>query len=361
MASIQISIADPCPENWNNMLSEEKGRFCLSCQKTVVDFTNMSDSQVFDYFRNYKGSTCGQFTPEQLDRDIAKPKTHSIGRWKYFWQILLPAVFAFHKVDAQRLRGKAASKTVCKANTAKPEAIVVGEIAMPSKYREPKYELRGIILNEKQEPVPYATITAEGGRNAIAADSLGHFLIELLPGKNLTISSVGYETKTFSYNSLKPNAVKNTEVSKSPNTILIETSIQLKSAVVNPDEVVVVGYGTVRRTVMGAMSRISVTTLFQQETKPVADLLAVKIFPNPIQRGQSFQVNVQVKKTGSYLLRIIDAAGKMLEEEKLNISSKSQTETINGSALQQAGIYFLQITNPADKKGKELTGKIVVQ
>ena len=365
MASIQLSIADPCHENWNNMLPEEKGRFCLSCQKTVVDFTNMSDGQVFDYFKNYNGNTCGQFTPQQLDRDIAKPKTHSIGRWKYFWQILLPAVFAFYKVEGQTLKGKVAPKTVCRADSARPVSIVMGMIARPSNYREPKYELQGTVLNEKQEPIPFASIVSENSKNSVAADSNGHFSVQLTQGENLIFSSVGYESKTFTYDSLKPASIKHLEVSRSTNTILIETNIQLKQATVNLAEVRVVGYGALSDLIgmAGGISVVRRVSLFSAPKiiKPTTDLPALKIFPNPIQPGQSFQVNLRIKKTGNYLLRIIDAAGKTMLEEKLNISSKNQTETISGRTLQQAGIYFLQISNPADKKEKELTGKVVVQ
>ncbi len=40
--TIKINIAEPCHENWEKMLDEEKGKFCLSCQKQVVDFSRMT-------------------------------------------------------------------------------------------------------------------------------------------------------------------------------------------------------------------------------------------------------------------------------------------------------------------------------
>lgn len=362
MASIQLSIADPCHENWDDMLPEEKGRFCLSCQKTVVDFTQMSDRQIFDYFKNYKGNTCGQFSPAQLDREIVKPRTYSMGGWKYFWQILLPAVFAFHKAEAQTLKGKVAPKAVCKTDTVKPASIIMGMIAAPSTPQVPKYELEGTVLNEKQEPVPYASVVSETGKTAVA-DSSGRFLIEMVPGKSLIISSIGYETKVFSYDSIKPDAIKNIEVSKNTNTILINVSVQLEPVPAKLQDVIIEGYGVVGKMtiVSGGVSKIYTTSLFQKVSNPVKELPQFTISPNPIQKGQNFQVNLQTKKKGNYLLKIIDASGKTIVEEKLNITSNNQTETISGSALQQAGIYFIHISNPADKKDKGLTGKIAVQ
>lgn len=44
--SIRISIPDPCNQNWNQMLPNEKGRYCDTCKLTVVDFTKMSNEEI---------------------------------------------------------------------------------------------------------------------------------------------------------------------------------------------------------------------------------------------------------------------------------------------------------------------------
>jgi len=49
--AIQLNIPKPCHENWNAMSPKEQGRYCGSCQKTVVDFSVMSDKEIVDYFR----------------------------------------------------------------------------------------------------------------------------------------------------------------------------------------------------------------------------------------------------------------------------------------------------------------------
>lgn len=46
---MKISIPNPCHENWNEMLPEENGRFCLSCRKCVLDFTKMTDEEILKH------------------------------------------------------------------------------------------------------------------------------------------------------------------------------------------------------------------------------------------------------------------------------------------------------------------------
>jgi len=64
----KITIPKPCHENWNKMTPNENGRFCLSCAKTVVDFTSMLPNEVQHYFiQNENIKICGRFKNTQLE------------------------------------------------------------------------------------------------------------------------------------------------------------------------------------------------------------------------------------------------------------------------------------------------------
>ena len=73
----KITIAEPCHENWNQMTPDQTGRFCNSCVKSVVDFTNMKAQQIQEYFiKNQGQSVCGRFKNEQINTfDIQIPQS----------------------------------------------------------------------------------------------------------------------------------------------------------------------------------------------------------------------------------------------------------------------------------------------
>ncbi len=81
---IQINIPQPCHEDWTQMTSQQQGRFCDSCQKCVVDFTNYTDTELHRFLQEHQGEkVCGRFKNTQLNRAInIPPQPHStIYKW----------------------------------------------------------------------------------------------------------------------------------------------------------------------------------------------------------------------------------------------------------------------------------------
>ncbi|QBN19658.1 energy transducer TonB [Flavobacterium nackdongense] len=62
----RITIPEPCQEDWNKMTPNDTGRFCGSCSKNVVDFTNMIPEEIQIYFQQNK-NVCGRIKKSQLD------------------------------------------------------------------------------------------------------------------------------------------------------------------------------------------------------------------------------------------------------------------------------------------------------
>ena len=64
--SIQVSISNPCSEDFSKFKKTAKGGFCNVCSKDVIDFTGMTSPEIVTHFKNNSSKTCGQFRKEQL-------------------------------------------------------------------------------------------------------------------------------------------------------------------------------------------------------------------------------------------------------------------------------------------------------
>ena len=47
--SFKITIPQTCHESWSEMTPNTLGRYCASCDKTMVDFTRKTDIEIAAY------------------------------------------------------------------------------------------------------------------------------------------------------------------------------------------------------------------------------------------------------------------------------------------------------------------------
>lgn len=149
-----------------------------------------------------------------------------------------------------------------------------------------KVSVKGVILDEAGETLPGATVTEKGTKNVAATDLDGKFTIKVSKsGATLIVSYVGYVTK---------------EVTSKPDmkVILSENSKNL-------DEVVVVGYGTMKkRDVTGAISSISSKDIEQKMATNVFEALqgqtaGIQIISGSGQPGETSSIKIRGTSTFS--------------------------------------------------------------
>lgn len=85
---MNISIKKPCTENWDAMKPDSNGRFCNSCAKTVIDFTEMTVPEISNYLLQNNNSTgiCGRMQQSKLTTlQFILPRTlFTANKWKRF-------------------------------------------------------------------------------------------------------------------------------------------------------------------------------------------------------------------------------------------------------------------------------------
>ena len=199
----QIDIPKPCHESWDKMNPVEQGRFCNSCQKAVVDFTGMSDSQLVAFFKKPStGSVCGRFENDQLGREILIPGKRM--PWlKYFLNLLIPAFLISNKARSQgepRVLGDTIwveSKKVLKDENGnlKAEKIELKKI-------------NGRVTDENGVGIPGASVIIKGTHIGVVTEENGNYKIDLSgldSNAILSFSAVGFIYSEVSINKIKPN------------------------------------------------------------------------------------------------------------------------------------------------------------
>jgi hypothetical protein len=90
----KITIPEPCNENWDKMTPKENGRFCMSCSKTVVDFTSMLPEEVQHFFiQNKNEKICGRFRKSQLDTITIQIPSRVLYEQTHYYKMFLLALF----------------------------------------------------------------------------------------------------------------------------------------------------------------------------------------------------------------------------------------------------------------------------
>ncbi|WP_020604997.1 hypothetical protein [Spirosoma spitsbergense] len=100
MRSLTIQIPQPCHERWDEMHPADRGRFCASCQKTVVDYTNYSDQELVRLLSKAPETACGRFRDEQLNRPLTRPKPGS-PVWRHWVGLLTMGLFGWQTARGQ--------------------------------------------------------------------------------------------------------------------------------------------------------------------------------------------------------------------------------------------------------------------
>jgi len=94
---MKIEITNPCHENWDAMTPNEKGAFCLSCQKNVIDFTKKTIDDIKDYFNALPitEKVCGRFKENQLQEITFDHFFEQFKGWKLMKKVALVVFFVF--------------------------------------------------------------------------------------------------------------------------------------------------------------------------------------------------------------------------------------------------------------------------
>lgn len=328
MKKINLSIPQPCHESWEAMTQVEKGKFCSSCQKVVIDFTKMSDRDLATFFKKTQDSVCGRFQQAQLNREINIPRKR-IPWVRYFFQFTLPAFLISLKTYAQKEKPVVQHTNIvsaCLSGT-------VGMVSASAVNKTSKHEegmVKGRVVDAKGNGIAYATVAIKGTTKAAECDSAGNFSIECNKYAVLLGEAVGFVTKEITINEFSFSKIVLNEYQS-----LGEVVVVMGFTISKPRKPIPL----MKRLIDTAFSRFSV-------------------YPNPVAKNASFTINTQKIKNGDYSLSFVNMSGAVVQSKEVSISNNEQLISWETGSIAR-GNYLVRLVNK--KSGKIYTEKIIIQ
>lgn len=170
---LQITIPEPCHEDWNKMTPDETGRHCAVCAKSVVDFTGMGDDEVKLFFLNKKKEerVCGRFKQMQLDRIVVELPPDIFSMPMPLWKKFLAACLVVFSTTLFSCETKIQGKSMVDEKTEQTTGMIAIPPAQIDTLPKPPAdtttngftapgELKGDIVMMEVEPTPPVGIIA---------------------------------------------------------------------------------------------------------------------------------------------------------------------------------------------------------
>ncbi len=184
----QLNISTPCNERWENFTPTATGGFCGSCQKNVIDFTNMSEAALVAYFNNLPsqdGHMCGSFRKDQLQ------KTYDTATWfpAFRADTLVPMIdVPMAKISTQKNTFKL--PIYRKLRTA---AAIGTTLLTLSCSESAQGQVSGKIHDSEGLPLPGVNIKIKGSNKGTSTNMEGNYTLSANLSDTLEFSFVGFE------------------------------------------------------------------------------------------------------------------------------------------------------------------------
>jgi CarboxypepD_reg-like domain len=208
MEKINIQINKPCAQDFNSFAKTATGGFCNSCKKNVVDFTKMSDQEIFNYFDSEKSKTCGVFLESQLKSysnsilSANKPKSTSFA--SSIFGLSLFSILSFTNGYSQEK---------INTNTTVKEENITSKKDTVSKDLNETFTVSGTI-SDSSGPLPGATIYLKNTNIGTSTDIDGKYIFpkQLKNGDVLIASFIGFKDQEIIVKSKNTSITMNYDI-----------------------------------------------------------------------------------------------------------------------------------------------------
>lgn len=201
-ANFQVNISKPCHEDWKGFTPTKEGGFCGSCQKNVIDFTQLSDSELVAYFRDLSAtqtSSCGRFRADQLQ------KNYRIEEWFPAWTATEQSIN--YEVPVSKFQEKSSKISfpfIHKMKIVRNMTMAVLTLVLTEQCIGQQRTITGQLVDAQDgSPLPRVIVAIKGTTKGTSSDMNGKYNLSVDEKDILVFSFVGFKPQEIKTKDVK--------------------------------------------------------------------------------------------------------------------------------------------------------------
>ncbi|PZR02626.1 MAG: hypothetical protein DI539_27445, partial [Flavobacterium psychrophilum] len=297
----------------------------------------------------------------QLNKTYSEPKVKPAFTFRYAWNVLVATFLLTGSAATAQTKKSPKKKEPIGQQVKKislPKDIIMGAVM-----EAPARNITGTVVDDSTGlPIGFASVRIKETETGISANDTGYFKITV-PGKKDTVtvivSAVGYEDNEFevpvySFKKYKVMMAREADLLK-PVEVKGVTMGKVASGEAPPiPECGPPDYTALPGGTLGGVTVTRRVTKVEKVKREVKDWFSgkndVRIYPNPAMPGNTVNISLQLNKTGDYKLELMDASGRVVHIQALQIAQQQQVINIPTQSSWSRGVYWVRISGAVDKK-----------
>lgn len=191
----QLTIPNPCTQDWSSMTQDDTGKYCAHCSKSVIDFSQLTDSEMIQILEQSPDNICGRLRKEQLNRILIPPRATNNSKF----QTIITAFLSLVTIGDTRASDRQCTPV---------EMVSFNGDSVFAQERVPKQQqqitdgvnnmVQGWLYDSlSKAPLIGATVLIRDTKTGVIADAKGKFILTI-PDSLLT-PIIQLEVKYFGY------------------------------------------------------------------------------------------------------------------------------------------------------------------
>lgn len=187
---LQIQNQFQCQQSYGSMEPRGGGRHCSKCDKTVLDFTQLSDREIAEVMMQNPQGVCARTRVSQMNRNLLPAERQ---KSRFYWPPLVAGLITAVVPSWASAQTNVPDYSQVWMDRGTPNCALLKEDTVQEK-------VQGMVVDkENGEPLPFANVYLEGTKIGAVTDFDGKFTLNIPDSLHsdsllVVVTSIGYKT-----------------------------------------------------------------------------------------------------------------------------------------------------------------------